>query len=142
MVCGPEAINDLTQALGAATTPTAPTWADHVYSCNYIFPDGTMTVSVKELSNRATTSAYFAGLRTQLGEREALSGVAQGAADACGVRVASSVAIEHRRVGRPDAARLLDWRVVSAPSQRRRIWASTRNSSCPVLFRDCVHQQI
>jgi len=48
MVCGPEAINDLTQALGAATTPTAPTWADHVYSCNYVFPDGTMTVSVKD----------------------------------------------------------------------------------------------
>src|SRR2546423_534010 len=80
MVCAPEAQKDIASALGVATTGvTEPTWLDHLYSCTYMYPDGSMALSVKELSSRAQTSAYFASLRAQLGEAERLSGVAQGA---------------------------------------------------------------
>jgi hypothetical protein len=80
MVCAPEAQKDLASALGVATTAVSdPTWADHVYSCRYMYPDGTMALSVKELSSRTATTAYFNSLRAKLGEAENLSGVAQGA---------------------------------------------------------------
>jgi len=80
MVCAPEAQKDLASALGVATTAvTDPTWVNHVYSCRYVYPDGTMALSVKELSSRSATTAYFKSLRGQLGAAERLSGVAQGA---------------------------------------------------------------
>jgi hypothetical protein len=58
---------------------TAPTWVDHVYSCTYAYFNGSMSLSVKELSSRAETSAYFASLRSQRGEKEHLTSIAQGA---------------------------------------------------------------
>ncbi len=80
MVCAPEAQRELTTALGVtATAVTTPTWVDHVYSCNYAYPTGVIAVSVKELSSRAETAAYFASLHGQLGESQHLKGVAQGA---------------------------------------------------------------
>lgn len=80
MVCAPEAQKDLASALGVATTAVSdPTWVDHLYSCRYMYPDGAMALSVKELSSRSATTAYFKSLRAQLGEAERLSGVAQGA---------------------------------------------------------------
>jgi hypothetical protein len=80
MVCAAEAQKDLASALGVATTAvTDPTWVDHLYSCNYVYPDGAMTLSVKELSSRTATTGYFNSLRARLGEAEHLSGVAQGA---------------------------------------------------------------
>jgi hypothetical protein len=80
MVCAPEAQKDLASALGVGTTAvTDPTWVDHLYSCRYVYTDGSMTLSVKELSSRSATTGYFSSLRAQLGESERLSGVAQGA---------------------------------------------------------------
>ena len=80
MVCAPEAQTELTSTLGiAATAVTTPTWVDHLYSCRYAYPNGAIVVSVKELSNRAQTTAYFEALRSQLGQSEQLKGVAQGA---------------------------------------------------------------
>jgi hypothetical protein len=80
MVCASEAQRELTSALGvSATTVTTPTWSDHLYSCRYVYPNGVMVVSVKELSSRAETGAYFTSLRAQLGVSEHLKGVAQGA---------------------------------------------------------------
>jgi hypothetical protein len=80
MVCAPDAQRELTTALGvAATSVTTPTWTDHVYSCRYLYPNGAIAVSVKELSSAAETTAYFTSLRTQLGESQRLMGVAHGA---------------------------------------------------------------
>ena len=80
MVCAPEAQSELTSALGASPSAVStPTWVDHLYSCRYVYPDGVMVVSVKELSSRADTTAYFTSLRAQLGESEQLKDVAQGA---------------------------------------------------------------
>jgi hypothetical protein len=80
MVCASEAQRELTTALGVAVTSvTTPTWADHVYSCRYLYPSGAIAVSVKELSSPAETTAYFTTLRAQLGQSQRLKGVAQGA---------------------------------------------------------------
>ena len=80
MICAAEAQKDLASALGVTSTSvTDPTWVDHVYSCRYMYQDGNFALSVKELSDRAGTTAYFKSLRTQLGESERLPGVAQGA---------------------------------------------------------------
>ncbi len=80
MVCAPEAQKDIGSALGVtATGVTEPTWVDHLYSCRYVYLDGSMALSVKELASRADTTAYFDSLRSQLGEAERLNGVAQGA---------------------------------------------------------------
>lgn len=69
MVCEPEAINDIAEVLGVKTTqPMKPTWVDHVYSCDYVYPNGTMTLSVKELSNADETTAYFDSLQQKLGK--------------------------------------------------------------------------
>ncbi|MGH9078900.1 MAG: hypothetical protein ACRDYE_02265, partial [Acidimicrobiales bacterium] len=67
MVCRPEAAHDVGLALGETATVSTPTWADHVYTCHYDYPSGSMTLSVKELSSWPETLAYFHGLASQLG---------------------------------------------------------------------------
>jgi hypothetical protein len=79
MVCAPEAQRDIAAPLGVTATVGTPTWEDHTYSCRYEYPDGSFTVSVKELSSSAETDAYFDMLRRQLGETGTISGVGQGA---------------------------------------------------------------
>jgi predicted small lipoprotein YifL len=67
MVCQPEAENEIAAALGARTSqPPTPTWADHLYSCRYTYPNATMVVSVKELPDDATTSAYYAAAQNSV----------------------------------------------------------------------------
>jgi hypothetical protein len=80
MVCAPEARAELGTAIGLeALTVTAPTWIDHVYSCTYRYPNGGITLSVKELPNLATTSSYYGALAQRLGKANALYGLGQGA---------------------------------------------------------------
>jgi len=80
MVCAPGAQRELAGALGVSTVaPITPTWVDHVYSCRYVYADGVITLSVKELSNRAQTTAYYRGLGARLGDTGSLSGLGQGA---------------------------------------------------------------
>jgi hypothetical protein len=80
MVCAPEARRDLARVLGVSTISTvAPTWVDHLYSCRYVYADGVMVLSVKEVSNRAQTTAYFNLLAHQLGKTSRLNGLGQGA---------------------------------------------------------------
>ena len=79
MVCSKEAQHDLAATLGVTATVGAPTWADHRYSCRYAYPDGSFTLSVKELSSKAETDAYFDMLRQQLGDTGIVNGVGQGA---------------------------------------------------------------
>jgi hypothetical protein len=60
MICQPEATGEVAVALGIKTT-TAPsaTWTDHVYTCRYMYQDGLMVLSVKELADEAATTAYL-----------------------------------------------------------------------------------
>jgi hypothetical protein len=72
MVCEPEAQGDVAESLGLKPTQvTPPTWTDHVYSCKYVYPNGSFTLSVKELANKAQTDAYFAQLQRTLGQSNA-----------------------------------------------------------------------
>ena len=66
MVCSAEAQRDITASIGVKATVSAPTWVDDVYSCKYQYPDGVITLSVKELaSEAATTKEYNADAAAQ-----------------------------------------------------------------------------
>jgi hypothetical protein len=58
MICRFEAIQDIASALRAKATVSAPTWADHLYTCRYSYPNGSMALSVKELSSWGKTNAW------------------------------------------------------------------------------------
>jgi len=81
MICSAEALRDINEVIGIkATIPKQPTWINHVYSCDYVYPDGSkMTLSVKEMSNPAETTAYFDSRAQKLGKVQELQGLAQGA---------------------------------------------------------------
>jgi hypothetical protein len=79
-VCHSDAIHDISSALGVTpVTVTAPTWVQHLYSCQYRYHDGTLTLSVKELDDKAQTTAYFDELGHRLGDTGRLTGLGQGA---------------------------------------------------------------
>jgi hypothetical protein len=80
MVCADEAQKDIAQILGVtATQVTQPTWIDHVYSCKYVYPNGAITVSVKELSTPAETKAYFDQMAQTVGRRPGSVPLGEGA---------------------------------------------------------------
>ena len=81
MICSDEAKKDLAGVVGIDTIqPLAPTWKDHVYACDYVYPNGArMTLSVKELSSPDETTAYYDSLAQKLGKKDELQGLGQGA---------------------------------------------------------------
>jgi len=79
MVCAPEAQRAIAAPLGVTATVPTPTWADDRYSCHYEYPDGSFTLSVKELSSWRETYAYYDMLRQQLGDTGTVNGLGQGA---------------------------------------------------------------
>jgi len=50
-----------------------------VYSCTYIYPHGSIVLTVKEVSSAAETTAYFNGLAKKYGKKQNINGLAQGA---------------------------------------------------------------
>jgi hypothetical protein len=71
MICADEAKGDIEAALGGVKSqPLHPRWADSTYSCAYVFPTGTMALSVKELPNLAATDAYYKELEQKLGVKD------------------------------------------------------------------------
>jgi hypothetical protein len=80
MVCQQEVRDEIASALGVSETRvTKPTWSDHVYSCTYVYPNGSIVISVKELVNADSTTKYFESLAAKLGKKEVIPGLAQGA---------------------------------------------------------------
>ena len=81
MICQREAQDDIARNLGNVrpTSVTAPTWTNAVYSCQYVYPSGVVTLSVKELPDASATKAYFQGLEQSLGRRGGKLGLAGGA---------------------------------------------------------------
>jgi hypothetical protein len=74
MICSGEAQTDVAERLGMkASMVTTPTWVDHLYSCRYVYPDGAIGLSLKELDNEVATTRYFEGLGLQLGRTESLA---------------------------------------------------------------------
>jgi hypothetical protein len=79
MVCRSKAAEEIDSALGAKGTVSAPTWIDHVYSCRYGYPTGSMVLSVRELSGWAQTRDYFALLGVEMGRTRTIDNLGQGA---------------------------------------------------------------
>jgi|SRR5579871_1618741 len=80
MVCSAEAQNEIADAVGAHTTAVpAPTWSDHLYSCTYTYADGRIALSVKELRDAASTTAYFTSVESSIGHGTDVAGVGQDA---------------------------------------------------------------
>jgi len=78
MICETEAQTDIYEsATGVKTVaPFEPTWVDHVYSCDYVYPGGVMMrLAVKEVSSEAETTAYFDSLATKLHKTNATVGI-------------------------------------------------------------------
>ena len=75
-----EAQTELGSGLGVTPVQvTTPTWTDHVYACQYVYPTGTLSLSVKELDSARQTTAYYEAFAAQLGRRPGRLAVGQGA---------------------------------------------------------------
>lgn len=80
MVCAKEAQNELGSGLGVTPVQvTRPTWVDHVYACQYVYPTGTLSLSVKELDSARQTTSYYEAFAARLGRRPGRLAVGQGA---------------------------------------------------------------
>ena len=79
MICAEEAAGEIAQVVAAKAAVTTPTWADHLYSCGYRYSEGTMVLSVKELSSWTQTYAYFDELAGTLHKTAPVKGLGQGA---------------------------------------------------------------
>jgi hypothetical protein len=71
MVCQAEVRGEIAQALGVKETRVVPTWNKnrHLYSCAYVYPNGKIVLSVKELSNEAETTAYVEAVKRKYGAK-------------------------------------------------------------------------
>ena len=81
MICGGEAADDIYQAATGIKTIAAfhPTWVDQLYSCDYTYAGGAkMTLSVKELSSAAETTAYFELLAKELHKTKSIDDASLG----------------------------------------------------------------
>jgi hypothetical protein len=82
MVCQKEARNEIASSLGIKEQRvTPPVWvrAQHLYSCTYVYPKGSVTLLVKEMSSEAETTAYFDRLKKKYGANQEIQGLGQGA---------------------------------------------------------------
>jgi hypothetical protein len=79
MICRTEAIAEIDSAVGVKATVSRPAWSDHVYSCTYTYPSGSMRLSVKELPGLPQTSAYYLQLKAGMGDKGAIQNLGQGA---------------------------------------------------------------
>jgi hypothetical protein len=81
MVCEAEVVNKVAEVIGIKTTSiSTPTWVNQVYSCDFVYPgNAKMTLKVKELSSVDATSAYYDQLAKDLGKKQDLQGLGEGA---------------------------------------------------------------
>lgn len=79
MICAPKAAAEIAEVMGAKATVVPPTWADHVYACDYRYREGTMVLSIKELSSWSQTYGYFGQLARTLHESTPIKQLGQGA---------------------------------------------------------------
>jgi hypothetical protein len=69
MVCEKEAQDDIYESATGVkpVSVSKPTWTDHVYACDYVYPGGAqIRLSVKEVSSEAETTAYADSLAKKL----------------------------------------------------------------------------
>ena len=54
-----------------------PYRVDHLYSCTYMYPHGSIVLSAKELMNAADATAHYNSLATKYAKRANINGLAQ-----------------------------------------------------------------
>lgn len=79
MICSVEAQTDIASSIGLKATVSTPTWVNDVYSCKYAYPNGTITLSVKEFASAAETSTEYKADATRLGRRPEIVSFGEGA---------------------------------------------------------------
>ncbi len=79
MICKPKARQEIASVLGEFASVSRPSWVNHLYSCQYTYPTGSMVLSVKELSSWAQTKSYFRTLGRQMGVSQSINGLGQAA---------------------------------------------------------------
>jgi hypothetical protein len=79
MICKPKARLEIASVLGELATVSRPSWVNHLYSCQYRYPSGSMVLSVKELSSWAQTKSYFQALERRMGKTQGFYGLGQAA---------------------------------------------------------------
>ena len=79
MICKPKARQEIASVLGEFASVSHPSWVNHLYSCQYKYPTGSMVLSVKELSSWAQTKSYFRMLAKQMGDAQTINGLGQAA---------------------------------------------------------------
>jgi hypothetical protein len=79
MVCSLEAQRDISASIGVKATVTTPTWVNDVYACDYTYPGGAITLSVKELANAAATTKEYKADAAKLGRRPDVVSFGEGA---------------------------------------------------------------
>jgi hypothetical protein len=79
MICSKEAVSDIAASLGVAAKVSTPTWVNHVYSCNYVYPQGTIKLSVKELGSQQAVAALYNQDAKTFGRRPDVVSFGQGA---------------------------------------------------------------
>lgn len=104
MICGAETRSTIHKVLGLTAAPTSTaTWRNHLYTCTYHLPVGTLTVSVKRSPNPSAAKAYFHAHRATLGTTETLDGLGQGS---YGARTGTVVLVKDSDTLTVDATRL------------------------------------
>ena len=69
MICAQEAQEDIAATLGVEPVRVStPTWNERLYSCQYVYADGVISLSVKELPDAEATTRYFEELAKDRGQ--------------------------------------------------------------------------
>jgi hypothetical protein len=81
MVCQPKVSDEIHQVLGVKADVVDESWtvADHTYRCTYRYPDGSMGLSVAEVSSWDGVENAYASLQHSLGVAQELPNLGQAA---------------------------------------------------------------
>jgi hypothetical protein len=80
MICADETREAIKTVLTLKTTPVGKaTWTDHLYTCTYALPMGTLHLSVKESTNATTAGAYYTEQRKAAPHAAELAGLTDSA---------------------------------------------------------------
>lgn len=79
MICSEKLELATAKALGVTAVITEPRWHNDLYSCSFVYPNGSIHLSLKELGSKAQTVAYFNHQKTILGNAGNVEGLGEGA---------------------------------------------------------------
>ncbi len=79
MICSKRLEIATAKALGISATITTPRWHDALYSCTFVYPTGSIHLSLKELGSKAQTIAYFNKQKAVLGNAGNVEALGEGA---------------------------------------------------------------